>query len=319
MTHSAMHMAPLSSTRMPSLEGPVLLAAKPFSGFDASLAVARWLAAREERELHVVSVLEHNDAVVIAAGIPPMPERYYDEDRDALATQIRRELTALGDDTEAVHVDVVEGPSAHMVVDMARQCDARVIVIGTGKHDPIGRYLYGERALQIVSIADRPVLVVPRDATAAAVAVAVVAVDFSPASLRAARAVLPMLSRGGRLILVHVKTGDTPSAENAGWWNDPYERHSADLFAQFQRQLYTMPGVAVEVKFLRGSSAVDTLLGYATACGAELIACGRLGHSFMARVFVGSVSSGLVRQAMCPVLIAPELPGDSPAPDASHA
>ncbi|MEO8561309.1 MAG: universal stress protein [bacterium] len=297
----------------------MLLAAKPFSGLNAPLAVARWLAAREERELRVVSVLEHSDAVVVAAGIPPMPERYYDEEREALTAQIRRELTAVGEDTEAVQIDVVEGPSAHMVLDTARQCDARVIVIGTGKHDPIGRYLYGERALQIVSIADRPVLVVPGDATAAAVAVAVVAVDFSSASVRAARAVLPMLSRGGRLILVHVKTGDAASVENVGWLNDPYERHTADLFAQFQRGLFTMPGVAVEIKFLRGHTALETLLEYATACGAELIACGRLGHSFIARAFVGSVSSGLIRHAKCPVLIAPQLPGDPPAPDASHA
>ena len=201
MSHIAIRPAPRRTTGVPSQEGPVMLATKPFAGLDAPLAVARWLAAREERELHVVSVLERNDASAVVAGVPSLPERYYTEERDALAAQITLNLTRHAWHGEVPRVEIVDGSSAHGVVDAAQRCEARVIVIGTGAHDPIGRYVYGERALEIVSIADRPVLIVPREATAASVSVAVVAVDFSPASVRAARAVLPMLSRGGRLIL----------------------------------------------------------------------------------------------------------------------
>jgi len=311
MTTMTMQPAPRRSSAGASQEGPVLLAAKPFSGIDAPVAVARWLAAREERELRVISVLEHNDAVAIAAGVPPLPLSYYDAERDAVAAQIRRELTSFSVGEESPTVDVVDGPCASSVVDAAQQVGARVIVVGTGKHDPIGRYVYGERALQIVSLADRPVLVVPRDARPGSIAVAVVAVDFSAASVRAARAVLPMLSYGGRLLLVHVKGGVTLKEETAGWWNDAYERRCADLFAQLQRQLPQMPGVIVETRFLRGEP-VRTLLDFALAHEAGLIACGRLGHSIMERIFVGSVSSALVRQAFCPVLVAPEIAGDLP-------
>ena len=295
-----------------------MLAAKPFTGLDGPLAVARWLAAREERGLHVVSVLEHNDTLALAAGIPPLPDRYYAEERDALAAQITRDLARHEGRAEVPQVEIVDGPSARGVVDAAQRCSARVIVIGTGKHDPAGRYVYGERALEIVSIADRPVLIVPREATAASVSVAVVAVDFSPASVRAARAVLPMLSQGGRLILVHVKPAIGRREESSGWWNDAYERRCADLFAQFQRQLPAIPRISVETKFFRGD-AVRTLLEYATTCNAGIIACGRLSHSLMARIFVGSVSSALVRQATCPVLVAPELSGDVMAPQPSQA
>jgi len=317
MTHIVMHSAPRRSTGVPSQEGPVLLATKPFNGLDAPLGVARWLAAREERELRVVSVLEHTDALAIAAGVPPLPIGYYDDERVALAAQIRRELTPFGNTGLEPKVDVVDGPSARSVVDAAKKCGARVIVVGTGKHDAIGRYIYGERALQIVGIADRPVLVVPRDVTAGSVAVAVVAVDFSPASVRAARAVLPMLSYGGRLILVHVKSAVSLKEDTAGWWNDAYERRCADLFAQFQRQLPSIPGVTVETRFLRGE-AVRTLLTYAASRNAGLIACGRLGHTLMERIFVGSVSSALVRQSTVPVLVAPAMPGDLPVPQASR-
>jgi nucleotide-binding universal stress UspA family protein len=317
MSYIATQPALRRTMGMPSQEGPVMLATKPFAGLDAPLAVARWLAAREERELHVVSVLERNDASAVVAAVPPLPQGHYEE-RDALAAQITLDLTRHAWHGEVPRVEIVDGASARGVVDAAQRCEARVIVIGTGEHDPIGRYVYGERALEIVSIADRPVLIVPREATAASVSVAVVAVDFSPASVRAARAVLPMLSRGGRLILVHVKTAVGRAEEGTGWWNDAYERRCADLFAQFQRQLPAMPGVSVETKLFRGD-AVRTLLEYATMCNAGIIACGRLGHSFIARIFVGSVSSALVRQATCPVLVAPELSGDVTAPQPSQA
>lgn len=310
MTDLSMSTLPRAALDAPAPEGPVLLATKPFNGLDAPLAVARWIAERERCALRAVSVLEPNFAVTVPEAMPMMPRRYEDEERWVLARRIRGELTAHGDGALTVDVDVLEGPSAQTVVDSAHVCNARMIVVGTGQHDPIGRYIYGERALEIAAIADRPVLIVPGTAVAAAPSVAVVAVDFSPASARAAQAALPLLSAGARLILVHVKPGATHADENAGWWNDSYERRCADLFAQFIRALPQDTGVTIESKFLRGD-AVHGLLDYAKAEGADLIACGRLGHSLMARVFVGSVSTALVRHASCPVLVAPELPSDA--------
>ena len=308
MTNVSMQQRPRLTTGALGQEGPVLLATKPFNGLDAPLAVARWLATREARALRVVSVLEPNEGVV-TADVSPLPPRYYDDERTALAAQIRNEIVVDDTGPDSLQVDVLEGPSAQTVVEAARECGARVIVVGTGRHDPIGRYLYGERALQIVARADRPVLIVPRGAIAAPLAVAVVAVDFSPASVRAAHAVLPLLAPGGRLVVVHVKTGVTLKEETAGWWNDAYERRCADLFAQFIRQLPQIPDVTFESKFLRGD-IVPKVLDYAAAEGAGLIACGRLGHSLVERVFIGSVSSSLIRHASCPVLVAPELPMD---------
>jgi nucleotide-binding universal stress UspA family protein len=309
MTDLSMSTLPRAAAGAQPPAGPVLLATKPFNGLDAPLAVARWIAEREQCALRAVSVLEPN-FVVTVPEVPMIPRRFEDEERWVLARKIRGELTAHGDGALTVDVDVLEGPIAQTVVDSANVYNASMIVVGTGQHDPIGRYIYGERALEIAALADRPVLIVPGAAVAAAPSVAVVAVDFSPASARAAHAVLPLLSAGARLILVHVKPGATHPAEEVGWWNDPYERRCADLFAQFIRALPETPGVQVESRFLRGD-VVHTLLDYATSQGAGVIACGRLGHSLMARVFVGSVSTALVRHASCPVLVAPELPSDA--------
>ena len=48
MTHIAIAPAPISARDVGAEEGPVMLATKPFNGLDAPLAIARWLAARED-------------------------------------------------------------------------------------------------------------------------------------------------------------------------------------------------------------------------------------------------------------------------------
>jgi len=317
-SYSAFQPTSRHATGTSSQEGPVLLATRSFTGLHAPLAVARWLAAREERELHVVSVLEHDEMVAAIEDVPSLAERDDIEEQETRAAQITRALTPCDGHGEPPVVEIVHGPSASGIMDVAQRCNARVIVIGTGKHHPTGRYVYGERALEIVGIADRPVLVVPGEATAASVSVALVAVDFSPASVQAARAVLPMLSQGGRLVLVHVPTADAGREERTGRGNEAIRQRCADLFAHFQRQLPSSPGISVETKLFHGDP-VQTLLEYATMRNAGLVACGRLGHSLAARIFVGSVSSALVRQATCPVLVAPELSGDMMAPQPSQA
>ncbi|CAN5233088.1 universal stress protein [soil metagenome] len=309
MTHIAAQPASRNAWEAGTQEGPVVLATKPFNGMDAPLAVARWLAAREDRDLHVVTVLEQPNGIADAAGMPPLPLRYYDGERATLANELRRALTLDGTGRDLPHVDVLDGPAAQSIVDVARERDARVIVIGTGKHDPIGRFIYGERALDIVSVADRPVLIVPRYAVARSVSLAIVAVDFSASSLRAASAALPMLSAGGRLVLIHVRAPVADKGALTERREFAHERECELKFREFLRQLPSLPGVLIETRYLRGDPA-GTIVAIANAEAAGLIACGRAGHPFMQRLLVGSVSSAIVRHAACPVLVVPERAAD---------
>jgi nucleotide-binding universal stress UspA family protein len=109
---------------------------------------------------------------------------------------------------------------------------------------------------------------------------------------------------------VHVRTANSLKMQMVGWPEEAYEARCADLFKQFVRQLPSLPGVSVDTTYLRGDAA-DTLVRYATGAHAGLIACGRLGHSFVERLFVRSVSSDVVRRSPCPVLVLPEQPGDA--------
>jgi nucleotide-binding universal stress UspA family protein len=286
-----------------SEEGPILLATKPFDGTDAPLAVARWLARREERELDVVSVLEQQDALAIAAGAPALPPRYYEDEAAAVETRMRSTLASLMDGRQKFTVNVLTGPTAPTIVERARETGARMIVAGTGQHGSFGRFVYGERALQIVRMADRPVLIVPRETRSGSFMNVIVAVDFGPASLRAARAVLPMLSEGSRLTLVHVRPDSTTTYEKRG-----YEVHCDELFERFRMQLHVLPGLTVEKRVLWGDSAT-VIQEYALRNHVDLIACGRRRHhSLVERFVIGSVSAALLRTVSCPLLIAPEQP-----------
>jgi nucleotide-binding universal stress UspA family protein len=307
MIRTAMQMTSITSARDASEDGPVLLAATPFGGMDAPIAAARWYAAHEQRDLRVVAALEREEPRATAAAQPPLPLDCGDMRRRMLIEQLRRELMQHGLDEDAP-VQLLDDCSAKAVVEVARQRGAPLIVVGTGRQDG-GGLAHGELAMQIVSAADRPVLVVPSDATNTSADVAVVAVDFSPASVRAAREVMPLLSFGGRLILVHVRSAVSLKQDTAEWWDDLYARRCAELLVEFRRQLRPRAGITVETRFLRGEAA-GTVAAFAAGCGAGLIACGRKRHTALERALKGGVSSRLINYATCPVLVVPESPGD---------
>jgi nucleotide-binding universal stress UspA family protein len=297
---------------------PLLVALKPYDGCDAPLAMAQWLAATEHRPLHAVSVLESNDTIAIAAGVPVLPEHYHAEERAAVA-ELLEERIARGASPDGLErrVDVLEGPTARAVVDLAQDHAAQLLVVGTGSHGRLGRLVYGEHAVQISRLADRPVLVVPPNTPAGRVACAMVAVDFSPASQRAARLALALVADGGELALVHVKSAVNLSEEGAGWWEEAYERRTADLFRRFAALLEPERRVRITTRLLHGDVA-GTLLAHAREAGAGLLACGGRRHSFIERVLLGSVSTELIRRTEWPLLVVPSRPQDE-ADDARPA
>jgi nucleotide-binding universal stress UspA family protein len=301
---------PTSSTSMREPRGaqrePVLVALKPYDGCDAALAVAQWLAADQGRPLHALTVLEPNEMVAVAAGVPVLPEHYHAEERAAIAELLEERVSrASRVRGTSQRVDVLQGPAARTVVDVAHDRRAHVVVVGTGQHGAIGRLVYGERAVQIARLAETPVVVVPPHATPGPVAEALVAVDFSPASLRAARYAIELLADEGRLTLVHVKSAVNLSEEGAGWWEEAYERRASHLFRRFAASLHPERGITITTTLLHGDVA-GALLTLARERGVGLIACGGRRHSFIERVLLGSVSTELIRRSGCTVVVLPD-------------
>jgi nucleotide-binding universal stress UspA family protein len=132
----------------------------------------------------------------------------------------------------------------------------------------------------------------------------VIATDFSPASMHAARSALPLLARGATLHVVHVAdsaTGEAPllAAEKL------YARSITARLVRFVADLRTPLGMAVRMAVREGRCATQ-LLAYARENGADLLVAGRHGDSSLGQFSVGGVTESLLRGASCSVLIAPE-------------
>lgn len=312
MTHLNVLDHGSSNAAAASEVGPVLVALKPFDGGDSAVAMARWLSERRHVELQGMSVIEMGDMGTAVAGLPPLPEEYYQRERDEVAADLRNRLAQPGDD-HAIHVDVIEGPPGSSVARVAAERHASAVVVGTGQHGRLGRFLYGERALEVVRNAAGPVLVVP-PRSSAPMERAVVAVDFSQASVRAATEAIGMVAEGGHLVLIHVENV-TRDADGRGLGvQEECERRTRALFTRFLDALPSPARVRLDTTILRGDP-VGALLRYVEEHDIDLIACGRRRHSLFERVLVGSVSTALIRGAPCCVLVAPERTEDE-EPDA---
>jgi nucleotide-binding universal stress UspA family protein len=284
---------------------PILAALKPNDPHDAVLETAQWLAEHEHRALHIVSVLENGPLVSsVAAGAPTIPPFHDEQERRAVKREIRAAYERTGHAGSRVRVDVLVGSAPATVAGVAREQEARMVVVGKGTHGLLSHLLYGEQVMEILRGSRAPVLVVPPNFSSP-IERAMVAFDFSPASIRAAVTAREMLGPGGRLTLVHVATPRRVMGKRSQWWLRSIERRTRETLGEFARALPHRPGVTVEMEKLHGV-AVDVLTTYAQSHGMQLLACGWHEHALLERLFAASNTVELLRRAPCAVLVAPE-------------
>jgi nucleotide-binding universal stress UspA family protein len=185
--------------------------------------------------------------------------------------------------------------------------------MGLRRHGAVHRILRDEATLTVARRANAVVLGVtgglgglPRRA--------IVGVDFGPASIRAARAALDVLARPEpaepavlRLVYVDRSGVDGVRENTAG--EALIKRLGVDAaFEQLVRELAAAPGVLVECATRHGRPGTE-LLASAEESGADLIAMGSLRHERLEQWILGSVTTEVVRDGRCSVLVIP--PGRS--------
>jgi nucleotide-binding universal stress UspA family protein len=312
--HSERAVGPITHAAASALSGyaaeessthAILAAIKPGDASHAALAMAHWLAEHERRELHVVSVIESAAPIASAvAGAPYVPPFHDDEERRAVAQALRAAYDRHGRTAARCRIDVCTGAAAPVIAEIAREHEARMIVVGKGTHGLLRHLLHGEHVMQIIRRSRSPVLVVPSDATAP-IDRAMVAFDFSMASIRAAVTAHEMLGAGGRLVLVHVATPRGDAGKRSRWWLGSLERRTRETLREFARALPPRRGVTVETEKIHGDP-VDVLTAYAATHSMQLLACGWHEHAVLERVFGESDTRELLHRAPCAVLVAPE-------------
>jgi len=210
---------PGTETGNPPRRGPILLATDGTGQSGASVVAARLLADHLGVPLEVVSVLEPQAGYGVALGGTPifLPD-VEDLRRANRADAVQGFVARFSGGAVPPPVHIRFGTIADEIARVARERSATMIVIGAAPHQRVNRIIGGERAVHVLRAADVPVLSVP-PGFAELPRNVVVAVDFAPASVRAAETALLLLADGGTLTLLHVLSpllADAPLHETGG-------------------------------------------------------------------------------------------------------
>jgi nucleotide-binding universal stress UspA family protein len=252
----------------------------------AALNTAAALARARHCPLHAVTVLDQAKANRVGSHT---------------SFELGVLMNALDPPADWTH-EVTAGRPARSLASIAERRGAGMIVLGRHDHPVVDRVLGGETTLQVIRSSALPVLTVgteiqrPRRI--------VVATDFSEASAKAAELAHELIAVSGTVYLAYVECGMTTAGEQI---TEGEARHPGDVMEWFRRlmgKLRVRNGVLVEPITLTGSAA-PAIMNFADRVGADLIAAGSHGRNMMERWLLGSISTRLVREAQCGVLIAP--------------
>lgn len=291
------------------LEGPVILAtdgtAQSSGAFAAAVAIAAGGGRRSDRArtlpVHVIAVC---DALPIVAPeiAPVLPHEFLEGRREDMLTAALEQVRYNVSDTSGWRVDAVSGPPAATIADTAEEGDASLIVMGLGNHDLYARVFGTETALKVMRQSHVPVLAVPQNWIGIPRHL-VIAVDFGPASLRAARTAMRIAAPGASACFAHVAPDIGLPLDVEDDLSSIYRSNLSEEFDRFIAATGVPDDVLVTRTALYGDPA-RALLDFARAEGMDMIVAGTHGLNALAQLFVGSVASKLVRGAQCAVMVA---------------
>lgn len=290
--------------------GPLLVAGEDADYTRGVLQLAEALARRDRVNAHVLGVVRQ---LAFPASL------FADLDREALEEgrrrmhleRVRQRLHQATGLAAFFTVDAVTGSPAPTLARAARERGAELIMVGLEELGAQNRTATEDAVLQVTRTADTPVLAVPAGC-ALLPKNALVAVDFSPASLRAARAAIPLLAQSAKLTLAYVEPEVDFAALGKEGWTEIHQHGVEGLFEKVAASLSVPGDVSVETVLLRGGDPAAALHAHIRAGAFDLIATGTQGQTALDRHLTGSVSTALLRGARCAVLIAPPPAGASP-------
>ena len=291
------------------LEGPIVLAtdgtAQSSGAFAAAVAIAAGGTRRSEHaEKLRVRVVTVCDAlpIVVPEIAPVLPHEFLEGRRSDMLSAALEQVRYNVADTSKWSVDALTGPAAPTIAETAEEGGASLIVMGLGKHDLYERVFGSETALRVMQQSHVPVLAVPQNWIGIPRTL-LVAVDFGPASLRAAQTAMRIVAPGGSVCFAHV----APEIGLPGSDGDDlaviYKANLDEELDRFIAAVEVPDGVTVTRVALFGDPA-RTLLNRARHQNVDMIVAGPHGLNALARLFVGSVASKLVRGAQCALLVA---------------
>jgi nucleotide-binding universal stress UspA family protein len=265
-----------------------------------------------------LSARDHSDVLALGVALP-FPRNHAglfsmrtataidEDDRRAVLKHLERSLHAL----EAASTwtkQAMVGMPADVINNVASASRASMILLGAGRHKTLDRVFGGETAIAVMRRAHVPVLAAPSGVRELP-RHALVATDFTPASIAAAELATKLVADDGLVTVAHV-CAFGGAVHREGDLVDIYRTGARAKLDTFVRELRARSAVRVGSRMLEGEPA-DALLEYARREHCDLIALGGHAQGLMDRILLGSVRTQVLRGSRCSVLIVP--PGPSSA------
>ena len=303
-TMSLPECSPETTAARRRLKGPILLAtdgtAQSTGAFAAAVCIAAGGTLRADRVSKLpVRVVAVCDAVPIVS--PGVPHDDVEGRRAEMLTSALAQVRYNVADTSNWRVDVLSGLPAPTIAVAAAEAKASLVVLGVGRHQILDRVFGSETALRVMRVCSVPVLAVPQNWIGVPRHV-LVAVDFGPASLRAARTAMRIIPSGGVVCFAHVASNNGLPDCGEGL-AELYRNNLNEEFDRFVEAVGVPDDVTVARTRLYGDTA-PALLKWASTNSVDMIVTGTHGANAFTRLIVGSVASQLVRGAHCAILVA---------------
>ena len=293
-------------------DGQLLVGTDGTESADGALAMLAALRRQKERRIHLLAVFEPAPLPVpsVDPSLAAMTSMAGDEGmRAEFFARVGKQVARCWAGLAPVEIEKTEGSPVRLIVDTAKRVQADLIITGLRLHGLIDRLVGDETALRVNRATDRPVFAVSASLLDAPRR-AVVGIDFSRASLRAAHAAATMVADGGTLTLLHARPSLDVSAASEDGIEMPYARGvTAALEGLCAAVAGAHPAITVKVERRDGDPA-ESVLNFALADKADFVAVGRHRRNAISHAVLGSVATTLLRKAKVSVLVLPPLPED---------
>lgn len=238
----------------------------------------------------------------LGAGDQMLGEAAHGEQR----LEVIAQLAGVAPDASRWPVHIGAGTPAVQIVIHAEKLNAALIVVGLRQHGRLDRVVGDETTLQVQRHSTCAVFAARGDSTGLPRRI-VAGIDFTRASVAAARAALDTATPDAKVTLVHAQEPDDGSTTNDGH----AVVHSLGVARALEEvrnflvsQLPT--GSPVTIDTLAGSGRPsELLLSTAERVNADLIAIASRRHGPVARLMLGSAADELARACVTSLLVVP--------------
>ena len=291
---------------MKSLEN-ILIGTSLSGESDRILEIALELARATGAVAHVVHAYT---APAAYSGFPAEyrigESEWIDAEKEVLRERIEQQIRrAAPEGFDRIQAYLEEGPPHRVLARLARNLKPGLIVVGAIEERNRLLRALGSTADRVARQASCPVLIV-RPGSAFPPGRILAPVDLSDTSAGALRAALGLLEQAGlRAAAVEALFVLSPAEASIHFSPDQISYLAREELKRFAER--EVPGVRIERK-VRAGMPWEQILREAGEIKADLMVLGTHGRGGLERLLLGSVTSDVLREAQCSVLVVPPVP-----------